>query len=434
MATSLKQVAKEKNIRFFLCSFTDLFGVTRSKLVPAAAIDGMQRDGAGFAGFAAHLDMTPADTDMTALPDPDAMIQLPWQPEVAWVPGDLFLGEDRVGHCPRTVLKDLLATARKDGYAVMSGVECEFFLLNPDGSAIADEFDTRPKPCYDQQAVMRRYELIAELSDHMQALGWGPYQNDHEDANGQFEQNWGPADALTTADRHVFYKFMVKTLAEKHGLRATFMPKPLPGLTGNGTHCHMSIWSADGKTNLMQGARELGLSELALNFIGGLLENAAAMTLVLNPIHNSYKRINAPRTASGATWAPNTVTWSGNNRTHMIRVPADNRIECRLPDGAANPYLLQAAIAGAGLRGIANKTDPGPRYDIDMYALGHTVKDAPRLPLNMLDAIRLFEASDTLPEILGEELCASYLKLKKEEWNDFMQYFSDWERRNGLDI
>jgi len=434
MAINLKKVAEEEGIRFFLCSFTDLFGVTRSKLVPASAIDGMQKDGAGFAGFAAHLDLSPADTDMMALPDPDYLIQLPWKPEVAWVPGDLYLGGEHVGHCPRTVLKNVLTNAEDQGYSIMTGVECEYFLLNPDGTAVADEFDTRPKPCYDQQALMRRYDMIAELSDHMEAIGWSPYQNDHEDANGQFEQNWGPADALTTADRHVFFKFMVKTLAEKHGLRATFMPKPIPGLTGNGTHCHMSVWSADGKTNLMKGDHELGLSDLALNFIGGLLENATAMTLILNPILNSYKRINAPRTTSGATWAPNTVTWSGNNRTHMIRVPADNRIECRLADGAANPYLLQAALIGAGLHGILNKTDPGKRLDIDMYAEGHTVKDAPRLPLNMLDAIRLFEKSEIMPEILGEELTKSYLKLKYEEWNDFTYHFSEWERRNGLDI
>ena len=355
MTTKLSKIAADKGIRYFLCSFTDLFGVTRSKLVPTSAIDDMQTDGAGFAGFAAYLDMTPADTDMVAIPDPDAMIQLPWQPEVAWIPGDLFLGEDSVAHCPRTVLKRVLADAASDGYSILSGVECEFFLLTPEGTAISDTFDTRGKPCYDQQAVMRRFDFITELCDHMEALGWGPYQNDHEDANGQFEQNWGPADALTTADRHVFYKYMVKTLAEQHGFRATFMPKPLPGLTGNGTHIHVSVWSKDGKTNLMSGDQQLGLSDLALNFVGGLLTHAQALTIVTNPIHNSYKRINAPVTSSGATWSPNTVTWSGNNRTHMIRVPADNRIECRLADGATNPYLLQAAIAGAGLDGVAKR-------------------------------------------------------------------------------
>ena len=434
MTTSLKEVAAEKGIRYFLCSFTDLFGVTRSKLVPAAAIEGMREDGAGFAGFAAHLDMTPADTDMVALPDPDYMIQLPWQPEVAWVPGDLYLGDDAVTHCPRTVLKNVLADAREKGYSIMSGVECEYHLLNPDGTAVGDILDTRAKPCYDQQAVMRRYDFVTEICDHMEALGWGPYQNDHEDANGQFEQNWGPSDALTTADRHAFFKYMVKAVAERHGFRATFMPKPIEGITGNGTHIHISVWSEDGQTNLMQGSEELGLSGLALNFIGGLLEHATALTIITNPIHNSYKRINAPVTASGATWSPNTVTWSGNNRTHMIRVPADNRIECRLADGATNPYLLQAAIAGAGLDGVANASNPGPRLDIDMYAQGHTVTDAPKLPLNMVDAMHRFEESDAVKRFLGEDLCAAYLKLKKREWNEFMQHFSEWERWNGLDV
>ncbi|MGI9371488.1 MAG: type III glutamate--ammonia ligase [Hyphomicrobiales bacterium] len=435
MTISLEKIAKKKGIRFFLVSFTDLFGVTRSKLVPTSAIAGMQEDGAGFAGFAAHLDMTPADTDMFALPDPEAMIQLPWQPEVAWVPGDLFLGPNKVEHCPRTVLKKVLSDAKDKGYSIMSGVECEFFLLNLDGTAVADEADTRPKPCYDQQAVMRRFDFISEICDHMETLGWGPYQNDHEDANGQFEQNWGPAGALETADRHVFYKYMVKTLAEKHGFRATFMPKPIEGLTGNGTHCHVSVWNKTGKKNLMMDKKgELGLSDLAYHFIGGLLKHATAGTLITNPIVNSYKRINAPRTTSGATWAPNTVTYSGNNRTHMIRIPDNNRIEVRLADGATNPYLLQALVAGAGLHGVENKTNPGKRYDIDMYAEGHTVKNAPLLPLNMVDAMRLFGASKELPKILGEELCASYLKLKNQEWNEFAHHFSEWERQNGLDV
>ncbi|MGI9489854.1 MAG: type III glutamate--ammonia ligase [Geminicoccaceae bacterium] len=427
-------VAKEKGIEYFLVSFTDLFGVTRSKLVPASAISDMQVDGAGFAGFAAHLDMSPADSDMFGLPDADAMIQLPWKPEVAWVPSDLYLNGENVGHCPRSTLKRILARAGEGGHDVKSGVECEFFLLSPDGKSLADGADTRQKPCYDQQAVMRRYDFITELCNHMQTLGWGPYQNDHEDANGQFEQNWGYGDALETADRHVFYKYMVKTLAERHGFRATFMPKPIPNLTGNGCHVHVSVWDKVTGDNLMQDASgELGLSKTAYNFIGGLLDHAPSLTLITNPVVNSYKRINAPRTTSGATWAPNTVTYSGNNRTHMIRVPDDNRIEVRLADGAANPYLLQSAVIGAGLHGIANNTDPGERYDIDMYAEGHLVKEAPRLPLNMVDALSLFEKSAVLPTILGEELCRSYAKLKHLEWNDFTQHFSEWEHANAID-
>ena len=435
MSKNLADVAKEKGIRYFLISFTDLFGVVRSKLVPSSAINGMQKDGAGFAGFAAHLDMTPADSDMFGLPDSEQLIQLPWKPEVGWLPSDIYLDGKIVEHGPRTVLKKVLADAESKGYRMKSGVECEYFILNPEGTAVSDPADLQPKPCYDQQALMRRYDMVAEICDHMQALGWGPYQNDHEDANGQFEMNWDYTDALTTADRHSFFKYMVKTVAENHGFRATFMPKPLPSLTGNGCHAHISVWNNDGQTNLMEDANgELGLSELAYHFIGGLLKHATSITAVTNPVVNSYKRINAPRTTSGATWSPNTVTYSGNNRTHMIRIPDTDRIEVRLADGAANPYLLQAVLIGTGLWGMENKTAPGKRLDIDMYAEGHKVRNAPKLPLNLLDALRNFQQNKILRGILGEDFADSYYKLKMDEWNQYMLHFSEWERLNALDV
>ena len=435
MSKNLADVAKEKGIRYFLISFTDLFGVVRSKLVPSSAIDGMQKDGAGFAGFAAHLDMTPADSDMFGLPDSEQLIQLPWKPEVGWLPSDIYLDGKIVEHGPRTVLKKVLADAESKGYRMKSGVECEYFILNPEGTAVSDPADLQPKPCYDQQALMRRYDMVAEICDHMQALGWGPYQNDHEDANGQFEMNWDYTDALTTADRHSFFKYMVKTVAENHGFRATFMPKPLPSLTGNGCHAHISVWNNDGQTNLMEDANgELGLSELAYHFIGGLLKHATSITAVTNPVVNSFKRINAPRTTSGATWSPNTVTYSGNNRTHMIRIPDTDRIEVRLADGAANPYLLQAVLIGTGLWGMENKTAPGKRLDIDMYAEGHKVRNAPKLPLNLLDALRNFQQNKILRGILGEDFADSYYKLKMDEWDQYMRYFSEWELLNALDV
>ena len=435
MSKNLADVAKSKGIRYFLISFTDLFGVVRSKLVPASAIGGMQKDGAGFAGFAAHLDMTPADADMFGLPDSEQLIQLPWKPEVGWLPSDIYLDGKIVEHGPRTVLKKVLADAESKGYRMKSGVECEYFVLNPEGTAVSDPADLQPKPCYDQQALMRRYDMVAEICDHMQALGWGPYQNDHEDANGQFEMNWDYTDALITADRHSFFKYMVKTVAENHGFRATFMPKPLPSLTGNGCHAHVSVWNNDGQTNLMEDSSgELGLSELAYHFIGGLLKHATSITAVTNPVVNSYKRINAPRTTSGATWSPNTVTYSGNNRTHMIRIPDTDRIEVRLADGAANPYLLQAVLIGAGLWGMENKTAPGKRLDIDMYTEGHKVRSAPKLPLNLLDALRNFQQNKILRGILGEDFADSYYKLKIDEWNQYMHHFSEWERLNALDV
>ena len=333
------------------------------------------------------------------------------------------------------MLKRAIADAAKDGLHVKTGVEAEFFLIDPDGARISDARDNAAKPCYDQQALMRRYDVIAEICDCMLELGWKPYQNDHEDANGQFEMNWAFDDALVTADRHSFFKFMVKSVAEKHGLRATFMPKPFPALTGSGCHAHISVWDNEGKTNVFHDdCDELGLSAKGYHFLGGVMSHAEALAAITNPTVNSYKRINAPRTTSGATWSPNSITWTGNNRTHMVRVPGKGRFELRLPDGAANPYLMQAAIIAVGVDGVRRKADPGKRHDIDMYEYGHTVADAPKLPLNLLDALRAFDRDAALKSALGDEFSAAYLKLKHAEWNSYASHFTSWERDNTLDI
>ena len=444
MTKDLAAFAKEKGVKYFMISYTDLFGGQRAKLVPTQAIADMQDEGAGFAGFATWLDFTPAHPDMLAVPDPNSVIQLPWKPEVAWVAANCVMEGNYVAQAPRNVLRRLIDQAAADGMHVKTGIEAEFFLLSPDGSQISDEYDTASKPCYDQQAVMRRYDVIKEICDYMLELGWGPYQNDHEDANGQFEMNWEFDDTLATADKHSFFKFMTKSVAEKHGFRATFMPKPVEGLTGNGCHAHISVWDAPGskaKTNVFatttgtdSQTSELGLSEKGRHFLGGIMKHASAFAAITNPTVNSYKRINAPRTMSGATWAPNSVTWTGNNRTHMVRVPGPGRFELRLADGATNPYLLQAVIIAAGLSGVKSEADPGKRYDIDMYAQGHTVRGAPKLPLNMLDALRAYDKDKGLKEAMGKEFSEAYLKLKMEEWNSFVSHFSSWEKENTLDI
>jgi glutamine synthetase len=432
MAIDLAEKAKELGLKYFLITYIDLFGVQRAKLVPASAIKGMQKNGAGFAGFATWLDLSPADPDMFAIPDPETLTPLPWKPEVGWLASDIWMAGKPVGHGPRILLKNLIKKAAGLGLLMKSGVECEFFLTTPDGLAISDPLDNAAKPCYDSNALMRRYDVITEISDAMLSLGWGAYQSDHEDANGQFEMNWNYDEALLTADRHVFFKFMAKSIAEKHGLRATFMPKPFLGLTGSGCHSHVSLWKDD--TNLFEDeSGELGVSKLGYQFIAGTIKHADALAAILNPTVNSYKRINAPRTVSGATWAPNTVTYTGNNRTHMVRIPEPGRFEMRLADGAVNPYLLQAGILAAGLDGIINDLDPGPRLDINMYTEGHLVKGAKRLPLNLLDALRIFEASSLIKDSLGEEFVTAYAKLKHGEWNEYSAYLSDWERRATLD-
>ncbi len=434
MSKDLAKIAKERKIKYFLISFVDMFGGLRAKLVPARAIGEMQKTGAGFAGFATWLDMTPADPDMFAIPDPDSLIQLPWKPEVGWLAADLWMDGKEVESAPRVILKRQIERAAKKGYRMKSGVECEYFLLQPDGKAISDDRDTQVKPCYDQSALMRRYDVISEICDAMITLGWGPYQNDHEDANGQFEMNWDYDDCLVTADRHTFFKYMVKTIAEKHGLRATFMPKPFNNLTGNGCHMHVSLWDKAGRRNLfLDKKEEMGLSKLAYNFLGGILHNADALAAVFNPVVNSYKRIDATVTLSGATWSPNAISYSGNNRTHMVRIPDPGRFELRLMDGATNPYLAPAGVLLAGLDGIENKRDPGRRLDINMYTDGHKIKRIRRLPLNLLDAVRLFDKSKVIRAGFGDEVVDSYVKLKLDEWQKYASYITNWERENTLD-
>lgn len=434
MTVDLATVAQEKGIKYFLISFVDLFGALRSKLVPAAAIAGMQKAGAGFAGFATWLDLQPSDSDMFAVPDPASLVQLPWKPEVGWLAADLVMDGEPVAQAPRVLLKEQVRRAAEQGYRMKTGVECEYFLITPDATSISDPADVQTKPCYDQQALMRRYDVISEICDVMLELGWGPYQNDHEDANGQFEMNWDYDDALITADRHVFFKYMVKAIAEKHGLRATFMPKPFADLTGNGCHAHISLWSTDGSTNLFEDSEgALGLSALAYTFLGGLLTHAPALCAFTNPTVNSYKRLNAPATTSGATWSPNAISYTGNNRTHMVRIPEPDRFELRLADGSANPYLLQAAILAAGLDGIANSRDPGQRQDFNMYTEGHLHPEIPRLPLYLIDSLRALDACEALRTAFGSSVIDSYIKLKTEDWNAYSRHLSDWERQATLD-
>ena len=434
MGSKLEVFAKKNKIKYFLINFLDLNGVQRSKLVPTPAIADMEKEGAGFAGFATYLDMTPSYPDMFCLPDPEAVIQLPWKPEVAWVPGNLSMNDKLVDQAPRVILGKLIDKAKSSGYVMMGGVEPEFMLISKDGQSISDSKDIAGKPCYDQQALMRRYDVISEICDSMINLGWGTYQNDHEDANGQFEMNWDYSDLMTTADRQAFFKFMVKSIAEKHELRATFMPKPFSHLTGNGCHMHISLWNTNKSKNLFNDDKgELGLSSLGYNFLGGLIQNAIGMCAITNPTVNSYKRLNAPVTNSGATWSPNTVTYGGNNRTHMIRIPGPGRIEFRLADGAANPYLMAAAILASGLDGIENKIDPGKRLDIDMYNESEKAKNVKKLPLYLIDSIREFQKNKVLKSYLGDEFYNAYLKIKNIEWNDYSRSLTQWERNFTLD-
>jgi glutamine synthetase len=440
MAKDLSKIAKQKKIKYFLISFVDLFGVLRSKLVPAHAIKEMQKSGAGFAGFAAWLDMTPADADMFAIPDPNSLIQLPWNKEVGWLASDLRMNGKPVDASPRVMLKKQIKELTKKDLIMKSGVECEYFLITSNGSSIADPRDTQSKPCYDQSALMRRYDLIKEICDSMIEMGWGPYQNDHEDANGQFEMNWDYSDCLVTADRHAFFKFMVKTISEKHGLRATFMPKPFENLTGNGCHAHISVWRRK-KNKFLDNSDKLGLSKMAYNFLGGIIKNAESLSAFFNPTINSYRRINAPPTKSGASWSPSSISYTGNNRTHMIRIPDPGRFELRLMDGSVNPYLLQAGILAAGLDGLKNNINPGKPLDCNMYTDYKKYPNLPKLPDNLDQSLEKLKNNKDMKNSFGENTINSYLKLRNSEIEEFKQKetfdktkkITKWERSNTLD-
>jgi len=435
----LAAVADAEGIEAFLVSYLDLFGVQRAKLVPASAIATVATNGAGFAGFAAHFDMTPAHADLLAFPDPDSLVRLPWKPEVGWLASDLWLDDQPFAQCPRQALSRQLAAAEKMGFSSFkTGVEVEFMLIEPSGAI--DARDSAKKPCYEVGALMRRYDVLKQLLGYCEALGWGPYQCDHEDANGQFELNFEYAGALITADRIAFHKLMIRSVAEEHGLRATFMPKPFADKTGNGMHVHFTLHAqptAGGKErNVFAAAAgeegdEYGLSRTARHFLGGVLSHVTALSAIANPTVNSYKRLGASAPDSGATWAPTVASHGGNDRTHVVRVPDAPRYELRLADMAAHPYLLPAALLAAGLDGLTRAAEPPPRAKVAAWDL--KASDAEQLPSNLLEALSAFKADNVLRETLGAEVCSALHKLRLAQWREYSMHLTQWELDTGLD-
>ena len=424
---------KNAKIKYWLFSYVDLFGYQRSKLVPAHAAESMFIVGAGFAGFASWLDLSPADGDLMAIPDLNSAIILPWKKEVKWVPCDLFLEGEPLIQSPRYVLKELISKIKNKGYEMKTGIEAEFFLLDELGENISDYQDKSIKPCYDQICLMKRYEIISEICDYIHELGWEPYQNDHEDANGQFEINWKYDSSLKTADKHNFFKFLVKSVAQKHGFKATFMPKPFQELTGNGCHSHVSCWDINTNKSIFISQNNDYLSQVGLNFLSGILHHAESISAILNPTVNSYRRTQASMTSSGSTWAPRNISWTNNNRTHMVRIPENGRFELRLADGSVNPYLLQAAILASGLLGIENNYKI-PEISLRDNSLRNDFNDEKLLPANLGDSLKKLREDNIFREMIGYEFTESFLKLKEKEWNDYLSCFSKWEVQNSIDI
>jgi glutamine synthetase len=435
MTSDVNQEMKEKGVEYIFCSFVELSGAPKAKLVPVTHLEQMISEGAAFAGFAAgDIGQGPHDPDIVSMPDLDSLTILPWRKNVAWVPGNMYVSGRPWPYCPRTILARQLERLRQKGYIFHVGVEAEFMLLkkNGDGNYSPwDPLDTIGKPCYDLRALYRNLDVMTSLLRYMQELGWDPYANDHEDANCQFEINWLYSDALKTADRHTFFKWMVRTVAEHHGLWATFMPKPFQHLTGNGAHYHLSLADPETGRNLfLDEAQDYGLSQLGRRFMGGLLHHARGMSAVIAPLANSYKRLirGAPR--SGATWAPVYVTYGPANRTQMIRIPAPGRIENRALDGAANPYLACAVILAAGMDGIEHEIDPGAANTENLYEMPEEElrqRNIGFLPTTLQEALKCMAGDNVIQEALGPEFASYYIRVKSEEWSQYHESISQWE-------
>jgi glutamine synthetase len=444
-ADEIRELVAQNGVEFLFAQFVDMHGKPNAKLVPGHHLDDLLSEGAGFAGFAAgDIGQGPNDPDLIAIPDPRSFTILPWQPNVARFACDITVEGEPWPFCPRTILRNALA---KIDYELKIGAELEYFLVRrtaDGGIEVADTLDTLELPCYDMRALTRNLDFVSTVSKAITQLGWDNYATDHEDANGQFEQNFQFADALTTADRAVFFRYMVESLAQQRGLIATFMPKPFANLTGNGCHFHVSMWK-DGANvfdrDPAEDPRGLGLSELAYNFLGGLKANAKAYIAVTAPTVNSYKRLRIGAPSSGATWAPAYVSYGYNNRTQMLRIPGPGRIEDRTVDGSCNPYLAATAMLAAGMDGVARGLDPGEPNSANLYELSVAEREAlgiELLPTNLLDATRELQASTVLREALGATPKGDYIdyfvECKQREVQSAHEQVTQWELDRYLQL
>jgi len=425
-AEELRAATERDGVEFLFAMFVDMHGKPCAKMVPVSAIEGLLAGGAGFAGFAAGaMGQVPSSPDILAMPDLGSYVPAPWQPGLGIVQCDPYVLGEPWPFSPRVILRRQVERLAEAGYFMAVGAEAEYFLVRrtPGGGiAVADPMDESNAPCYDARALTRMFDHLTSVSRHLNALGWSNYANDHEDANGQFEQNFHFADPLTTADRVIVFRYMVHTLAAQAGMLATFMPKPFTHLTGNGLHMHLSLWDGDGNSLFDDSgdSRNLGMSALGYSFIAGLLEHAEALAAVACPTVNSYKRLASPPPRSGAAWSPIFATYGGNDRTHMLRVPEPGRVEDRCIDGSANPYLAISALIAAGLDGIGRDLDPGEPCDLDLLTITPLQASSLGLramPMTLWHAMDHLEIDEALREGLG-----------KTPTGDYVDYFVETKR------
>jgi glutamine synthetase len=443
-ANDIRARVEADGVDYLLAQYVDIHGTPRCKGVPARALELFLEGSAGFAGAAVSgMGQGPHDHDMIALPDLGSYTLVPWETGVTRFACDITVDGQPWPYCARTALRRATEELARQGYVMMVGAEAEHFLVRrrEDGGIAPfdpDGVDTMDKPCYDFKSLAGSMGYLRTLVRYLDQLGWEPYASDHEDGTAQFEINWKYADALTTADRVTFFKMMTSQVAKRFGAIATHMPKPFAHLTGSGTHFHISLWDPARRRNLFldeKDPRGLGLSGVAYQFLGGLIDHARALTAVVAPTVNDYKRLSVGEFLTGATsgftWTPAFISYGDNNRTQMFRVPEPGRFECRLVSGSVNPYLGMAAFIAAGLDGIRRKLDPGePNVRKNMYTL--TLDEVKRgkiglIPQSLAEAITCFEEDAVIQQALGPELSEEFVKVKRQEWVRYHNTVSRWE-------
>ena len=442
----LQKTLQQVGVEYVMATYADGHGIAKCKAVPIGHFLDMMRGSELFTGAALDLlGQSPADDELAVFPDPGAIEPLPWQPTVAFAPGNLYLRGEPYSMCPRTVLSKQVARARELGFVFNLGIETEFYFVRVDDQgrpAPWNQRDVLDKPCYDAIGMLESLDFLNEMVRYMNQMGWDVHSFDHEDGNGQYEFDFSYTNALEMADRFMLFRMMAKQVARKHGYEATFMPKPFSDKTGGGAHFNMSLASAETGANLFAPEGEdrygCGISELGYQFLAGILRHAPAIVAITCPTVNSYKRLVKQGSMSGSTWAPVFISYGRNNRTHMVRVPTKSpRVESRGVDASVNAYFGAAMMLAAGLEAIEAGADPGPPIDLDMYTQSEeqiAALGVKTLPRTLQEAIDAFEADPMTLEVLGADLHAAYMEFKRAEWDDFHNTVSEWEWRRYLTL
>lgn len=438
--SAIRDELKSKGVKYCIGAYVDIHGVPKGKVVPINHFEDFAAGSELYTGYALDgLGQLPNDDEINSVPDLDRGLILPWNKEIAWFPADNNFHGKPYPISTRVALKNQLAEAEAMGFGMNLGIECELFVVKQEADgklSIPNPDDNLGKACYDIKRFLDRYPWLDKMATAMNDLGWDLYSMDHEDANSQFEFDFKYADALTMCDRYVFFRLMAKHYAAEEGLLATFMPKPFADKTGSGAHFNMSLYDINSGANLFkrphaEDPRGLGVSELAYQFMAGVLRHGPALCAAFAPTVNSYKRLVRRGLMAYYSWAPVFNSYGRNNRTNSVRVPmAGGRFESRNADAACNPYLAGALVLAAGLEGIRENLDPGPAQEENLYALSAAelaARGISELPRTLDEAVEAFAADPFVEKTLGKELRDEFITYKSEEWRQYHQRVSQWE-------